>query len=214
MEDEWQCQLCGKRITGLARRSIHMKNIWLDASDPKRCDNTDNTVTTARVTTSRVTTSRVPRSPREIRAPVTGAPLTMLARRKPTSHADELCLRLCYVVSATDIQSRECVDLSRVQDLWESYLREIRSLCSEAFWHVFLPMHTCIGTQLDASLQAIKKEFINTKEERKLFPTSRRALLNKINKELPDFWTNVLHTKQVDYISVLALIIYVLALKY
>ena len=180
----WQCQLCGARVTGVARRSAHMRNIWLPSSDPRRCDNRIEQIP---VITARATA---------IRAPVTSAPLTLLARRKPTSAADEMILRQSYSVGPTTINTSNCVDMCRVQDLWVAYLREIRAIASDAFWNVFLSMHTCAATQVDACLQAIRREFVSNRKEQQQFPGSRRALLNKI-KDLPDFWSNVLHTQQV-----------------
>ena len=173
-----------------------MKNIWLDADDPRRCDN--QLANNAEAATIRRCDNQLANNAAAatILRPLT-ATLTSLARRKATTWRDEVIRRQAYVVT-TDVPTDciDCIDFSHVQDLWQAYLRQIVTLASDDFWKVFLAMHTCTGTQLDSALHAIKRQFVKKKEERQLFPTSRRALMTKIKTEVPDFWPNVLHTQQ------------------
>ena len=162
-----------------------MRNIWRDKNDPQRCDNVLAAAAVARQVDV------------VVRQPVTANPLTLLARRKATSFLDEILSRNAYLEKETDVPRHECVDMCRVQDLWQSFLSAIRRLCSPDFWQVFLAMHTCSGVQLDAVLEAVKKQFVTTKEQKKFFPSSRRLLMAKI-AQLPDFWVNVLHTTRID----------------
>ena len=164
-----------------------MRNIWRDRNDPTRCD---NVLAAARGEPQ-------PAAAAVIRQPVAANPLMLLARRKPTNKDHEIESRKAYICRSVDYRSDDCVDMCRVQGLWKSYLQEIRGLCNQDFWQVFLSMHKTSATQQDATLQAVKHVFVKTKEDRKLFPSSRRALMNKITM-LPDFWANVLHTITID----------------
>ena len=169
-----------------------MRNIWRNEDDPLRCDNIAAAASeAASVATVASVASNV------ILEPVLTDPLMLLARRRPTTNFEDMLARQAYVCTASDFASHDCVDMCRVQDLWQSFLRDVRALCSEAFWNVFLPMHTFPGTHLESALQAIKKQFVQAKQDKKMFPSSRRALIDKIGK-LRDFWVNVLHTTTVD----------------
>lgn len=70
---------------------------------------------------------------------------------------------------------------------------QLRRKCSLDFWHLFLPMHHFPVNVIDTVLQRVKKIYV--RDDKKLFPSSRRALLQKTNS---DFWTKVLHSCTID----------------
>ena len=165
-----------------------MRNIWRSSNDPKRCDN-------VRAAARRAAPQ--PRAP-VIRRPLSANPLMVLARRTPSNKQHQIQCRNAYL--QTEVQTEngdECVDMCRVQGLWQTYLKSIRALCHEDFWRVFLSMHKSSATQQDATLKAVKPLFVTNTCDKKLFPSSRRALMQKIDT-LPDFWGNVLHTTRID----------------
>ena len=80
------------------------------------------------------------------------------------------------------------------QDLWDSHLSQVKELCSTSFWRVFLRMHTCAIGAIDSALTAVRETF---DVDKKLFPSSRRALLQRI-ATIQRFWPRVLHTYTLD----------------
>ena len=79
-------------------------------------------------------------------------------------------------------------------------MKEVRECCSPKFWKFYLSLHTQAGVAIDAALSAVKTTFMSsaqTTSEWKLFPSSRRKLMDKIKKISP-FWPQVMHTKDID----------------
>ena len=194
---------------------FHMRNIWKKASDATRCD---NTAAPAPVTpagnpgpasalisqpTGRQIVGGVPLVSATVFATVVARPppaaitqpasLANLARRPATTWEQERAART-YVVHSTAINAGPARCMTAVQNDWDEYLKHTRSLCSKEFWFIFLRLHTCSINAIDSALNAVKKMYVRDK---KRFPISRRALLEKM-KSRDTFWSQVLHTHEVD----------------
>ena len=122
-----------------------------------------------------------------------------LARRVPACMGTEDATRSSYTIQKRRNERLGARNMSAVQDTWDRYLREVKQLCSEPFWKFFLRIHAFPGHVIDTTLKGVKQTFLQRQSAAyKQFPTSRRALLDKINKVSTSFWPHVLHTTHID----------------
>lgn len=170
----------------------HLANYWKSAADATRCDNILPAATAATVPAVIQPATVVPL----ITTPV-GHPLVPLARRERTDLEYEALQRSQYTITNTAYTDIQVINLVDIQDLFAKYLGDLQSLCSQEFWRIFLSIHTCAIGDIDACLSSVKDTFVNEKQDKKMFPGSRRALLERLQR-IPPFFSRVLHTYTVD----------------
>ena len=82
--------------------------------------------------------------------------------------------------------------------LRDRYVLNVYRVCSPQFWSFFLPLHRFSAAAIDAALGAAKKNFLTKGTvEWSMFPPSKRAFLQKINKVTP-FWRSVSHETTIN----------------
>ena len=181
--------MCGGAFTYGAVRACHMRNLWKASDDPSRCDN--------RIDTDEAEeTEETPAVAAATIVMATAAPLTSLARRAPISWEQEREMRASYTIEAAVINHVGARDMTSVQDSWENMLDATKKLCSDEFWKIFLQLHMCSTRVIDSALRSVKKAFVKTKENQKLFPISKRTLFSKM--DVDGFWAAVRHTYVVN----------------
>ena len=127
-----------------------------------------------------------------------GVGLHELGRRKanPLSSQREERSRYVILQSFCDRALRNCKNarnLIDVQDGWDKYIQDVREMCSDKFWKVFLSVHRHSGSFIDSALAGVKNAFNPDGQ----FPSRRARLLESIRK-VPDFWRQVMHSYVVD----------------
>ena len=196
----------------------HMRNLWKSADDPSRCDfhlrgqaGVPGIITEPAGVPGIITEpAGVPLITEPAGVPLIEEPdgvpphvsnVCELARRQPASTRDQFEARKAYTITAANSSCdvTNARDLVVVQDAWDTYLREIKDLCSEQFWTLFLRLHRFSGVMIDTCLSSVKKVFRNlqSNDAWKEFPASRRTLLGDIAK-LRDFWPLVTHSVNID----------------
>jgi hypothetical protein len=198
----------------------HMVNMWKSESDSSRCDwqlrlarratLTAPSQQVAQPVTQPVTQPAAQPVTQPAAQPVaqpltTATPMSLsdLACRPPNSN--ERTFRNAYTIERS---IREMAGLSRARDmrglqlLWFDFMRNIHNSCSRRFWEVFLKIHTFPVNVIDTVLRTTKTTFLEkSSAEWKRFPTSRRTLLQRIDKR-GSFWNMLLHTCDIDVTGV------------
>lgn len=200
--ESWTCPLCRQPINGKFSVNNHLRNIWKKKDDPTRCDfllrnapANETTVATVPLIPAAVITQPIP--PR--------VSLVDLARRDPLNINSQRQMRQTYTIhrplrgGLTVTQTDGCRDFLHIQHLWDRYRAGVRQVASRQFWKFFLPLHTLSGTAIDSALGNAKKVFLTPQTEPwRQFPSSRRALFDKIKRKVPPFWTHCMHTFRID----------------
>ena len=189
-----------------------MRNIWKESKDRTRCDFALRQVAqpvpqpaALTLAPSQMITA-IPEDDQEpIRNPIiTAIPIQIssLARRAPSPEHDES--RHAYIISDYLLpMETNPNDMRPVQRHYRNCLQEIYRTCVPSFWELFLPVNTFPVNVIDTFLRAAKRTFlVQHTPDWKRFPTSRRALLQKIGC-IDGFWPSVKHTCVIDLTRVL-----------
>ena len=127
-----------------------------------------------------------------------------LARRLAANTQTERDIRKEYTILT--ISKRMCPrgvrDMIGIQNAWDRFKGNVRSLCCPAFWNFFLPLHHLSSAAIDAALHSAKKTFLTRNSlDWKYFATSKRSLLEKIRSIKEQFWSLIIHTTKIDLSS-------------
>jgi hypothetical protein len=82
-----------------------------------------------------------------------------LARREPVLWEAERDARRAYTVTPTEANAG-CRDMTQLQDDWDVFLEDTKTLCTDEFWNLFLPIHSIPRVHIDTILRAVKKTFV------------------------------------------------------
>lgn len=174
-------------------KASHYRNLWKNRNDPSRCDRPVPLIATA------------PTAAQHDPVVAVTAPAVVglheLTRRPACSVQTERDQRSNYIIRQRQLgtgRPARVRDMLYIQNQYDTYRRNITSLCSPEFWKFFLSLHTCTAAAIDAALLAARRIFLEPKSEPwNMFPPSKRALFTKIRK-VPQFWEHVMHTIQID----------------
>ena len=93
-------------------------------------------------------------------------------------------------------------DLVPMQKLWNTHINTVSKLCSKEFWSLFHVVNTEKGACADAVLKWTKKMLQSqpgvTVPLGHRWPSSRRSLRDRINREAGLFWDNVTIAKTIN----------------
>ena len=129
--------------------------------------------------------------------------LSDLARRPPTTRDEERQLRSGYVICQRDCNRRlqlspNSRNLIAVQDAFDAHLEQVKELCCDQFWIIFLSVYQFSGSAINSTLAGVKKAFKKSIEPGR-FPDRRTRLLEKIKKlASASIWSQVMHSYDVD----------------
>ena len=205
---DWQCPLCLNHFRGVAK-SRHQRNLYLTDENPHRCDKKKITVDNVTETASRCKNSDVDaeleNDKEDFAAPVIRRPLASLhelARRPPVNTEAQRRLRMSKYILGDSVVPHGMMPRNMVtlMEQWRDFGTMVAGTASPSFWKLFLRLHTQPGVAIDAALSSVRTLFVPTSQQ-KLFPGSRRTLLQRISQFERKFWPHVLHTVRIDLSS-------------
>lgn len=183
----------------------HTVNMWKMDSDQTRCDNVQRRERRESnheeiISEDAAVVSTAPISAAALITRPSGAmSLTELARRTP--NLEEFRNAYKIVANANIIHTSRHPgprDMTEWQKQWDNCLLQCKDTCCQMFWDFFLEIHEFPVKVIDTCLHTAKKTFMKGRpSELKLFPTSRRSLLNKIG-HVKKFWPKILHHVTID----------------
>ncbi len=175
--------------------------MWKMNSDPSRCDNAQRRGSNHEeiISEDAAVVSTAPISAAALITRPSGAmSLTELARRPPNL---EEFRRAYKIVANANIQTSRhprARDMTALQKIWDNCLLRCKGTCCKKFWDYFLGIHEFPVNVIDTCLHTAKNTFMERhSSEWKLFPTSRRSLLKKI-EHVKKFWPQILHHVEID----------------
>ena len=179
----WTCPVCDTRIVGCRQISKHeglLKNGFCHARAPGQPP---------------VAIIGAP-EPAIIMGPAPNtAPEPMLARRSQMFGTRDV--RRVHQMPATTNTMLVTRDMELVQDEWNHYLLQVGNLFARKFWVFFLSIHDQATVAIDAALAGVKKAFLADKDD-KMFVSSKRQMLKRIQTKVPPFFRNITHCVTID----------------
>ena len=169
----WSCPVCDEEYVGMAK-ARHQRNIYKDANDVRRCDNSLHNDTTKRRpivdtsddsdncdmdfiaapgsaqriihddTASTVITTPVPQTP--------AFEFTRRPRVRKNVKERHYCLSNAIVPA-----SMTPLNMVAIMDAWKMFVMSVHSKCSADFWRFFLPLHAASKSTIDIALASAKK---------------------------------------------------------
>lgn len=64
--------------------------------------------------------------------------------------------RALYEIGPAEVSTYIARDMTHLQDDYDRYLLDVRRLCAEEFWDIFLTMHKFSGRAIDAALRSVR----------------------------------------------------------
>ena len=210
----WSCPVCDEEYVGMAK-ARHQRNIYKDANDVRRCDNSLHNDTTKRRpivdtsddsdncdmdfiaapgsaqriihddTASTVITTPVPQTP--------AFEFTRRPRVLKNVKERHYCLSNAIVPA-----SMTPLNMVAIMDAWKMFVMSVHSKCSADFWRFFLPLHAASKSTIDIALASAKKVFMQGAKGTQSwdqFPGTSRILKHRIDER---FWARITHTVRID----------------
>ena len=172
----WECPLCSKRIYGVKAINGHLRMVYLDANDKRRCDyNIPQTEPSLGPPTQPIlgppTTTAT-----TITGPVANNnDMFELARRPAATKIARRMERKAYIIPCVrNGRKLPCTrDLCGLQRTFQKLTQDVWGLASPEFWKFFLPIHSMSCANIDTALAAARSTFL-CGEALKAFPPTRR----------------------------------------
>ena len=202
----WQCLLCGVRLYGHRQQADHMRNYGYDATDPRRCDNVlagQNVIRRA-VVVAHNPDNVVQNPDNVVQNTFADDPrcVKLLSRRRRADEPGDEYMenQIARPVSVPTTQV-DPIDMEAIQGAWDNYSHQTKELGTASFWRFFLCLRDQPQVAIDAALKAARDTFLNNAAramERLKFPSSKRELLRRMNRIVPQFWPKVTHSLELD----------------
>ena len=199
VDGQWHCLLCGVHLIGHRQRAAHMRNYGLGSNDYRRCDNV----------------IRIPIGPdmentnddNVIRIPVVTNTFAddprcaqlLTRRRRADDDGPNNYTEVDY--NHPVIYARaEPIDMVVIQAAWTKHLLQTKALACPSFWRFFQALQDQPQVAIDAALQAARSTFLKnaSEKERRAFIPSKKELLRRMKRIVPQFWPKVTHSIEID----------------
>ena len=158
--------------------NAHLRMVYLDPQDPRRCDHNLPLSTPASLPLSTPAGDNSSDDcATDVSAPVPyDNTLYELARRRPQKKEERRMCRSVYCITASRTKRKlpGTRDLISIQSAFQHYTDAVWELASPQFWKFFLPLHSMSGANIDTALLAARNAFLSSDPATIIFPPTRR----------------------------------------
>ena len=178
----WTCPVCDTRIHGSRQIAMHERALKNGLCRPRAPGQEPAAII------------GIPEAPEAIFEMPEPNTASMLSRRSQMFACSQ---RLVGQLPVKVNGNRVTRDMVALQVEWQHYLRQVGEQFAPKFWVFFLSMHEQATVAIDAALSGVKKAFV-ADANLKMFASSKRQLLTRIQKHVPPFFNRVVHCVTID----------------